>query len=103
MVTMAKGGSSILLFNLQKMLHHRITVLSITALLAFYVLWQAGSLVWKFWHLDQESTPAAALAPRLGARRFPRSKRQFRSGRLPLSPSMRSRAVRMARTNSGRS
>jgi general secretion pathway protein C len=63
MVTMAKGGPSILLFNLQKMLHHRITVLSITALLAFYVLWQAGSLVWKFWLLEQESTQAAALAP----------------------------------------
>ena len=63
MVTMAKGGSSILLFHLQKVLHHRITVFTITALLAFYVLWQAGSLAWKFWLLDQESPQAAAVAP----------------------------------------
>lgn len=58
---MAKGGASILLFNLQKMLNHRITVLSVTAALAFYVLWQAGSLVWKFWLLDQESPQSAVL------------------------------------------
>jgi len=62
-VTMAKGGYSILQFNLQKMLNHRITVLSVTAVLAFYVLWQAGSLVWKVWLLDQESPQAAARIP----------------------------------------
>jgi general secretion pathway protein C len=63
MVTMAKGGLSLLLFNLRKMLNHRITVLCITALLAFYVLWQTGSLVWKLWLLDNESPQAAALVP----------------------------------------
>jgi general secretion pathway protein C len=63
MVTMAKGGSSILLFNLRKMLNHRITVISVTALLAFYVLWQAGSLAWKLWLLNDHSPQAAAIAP----------------------------------------
>jgi general secretion pathway protein C len=63
MVTMAKGGSSILLFNLRKVLNHRFTVLGITALLAVYVLWQAGSLVWQAWLLDQESQQAATLVP----------------------------------------
>jgi general secretion pathway protein C len=61
MATMTKGSMSYLLFNLQKMLNHRITVLCITAALGFYVLWQAGSLVWKFWLLDNESPQAAAL------------------------------------------
>jgi general secretion pathway protein C len=63
MVTMAKGGLSPLLFNLRKMLNHRITVLCVTALLAFLVLWQAGSLVWKWWLLNNESSQAAALVP----------------------------------------
>ena len=63
MVTMAKGGLSPLLFNLRKMLNHRITVLCVTALLAFLVLWQAGSLVWKWWLLNNESPQAAALVP----------------------------------------
>jgi general secretion pathway protein C len=63
MVTMVKGGSSSLQFNLQRMLNHRITVLCVTALLAFYVLWQAGSLVWKWWLLNNESPQAAALVP----------------------------------------
>ena len=63
MVTMAKGGLSFFLFNLQKMLNHRITVLSITAVLAFFVLWQAGSLVWKLWLLNDESPQARALIP----------------------------------------
>ena len=63
MVTMAKGGLSFLLFNLRKMLNHRITVLSITAVLAFFVLWQAGSLVWKLWLLNDESPQARALIP----------------------------------------
>ena len=63
MVTMAKSGSSTLLFDIRKMLNHRITVFSITALLAFYVLWQAGSLVWKLWLLNDGSPPAAALIP----------------------------------------
>ena len=61
MVTMAQGGSSILLLNLRNILNHRITVLCITAFLAFYVLWQAGSLVWKLWLLNNESPQAAAL------------------------------------------
>jgi len=63
MGTMAKGGLSFLLFNLRKMLNHRITVLSITAVLAFFVLWQAGSLVWKLWLLNDESPPPIALIP----------------------------------------
>jgi len=63
MVTMAKGGLSFLLFNLRKMLNHRITVLCVTAVLAFYVLWQAGSLVWKLWLLNDESPQARALIP----------------------------------------
>lgn len=63
MATMAKGGLSLLLFNLLKMLSHRMTVLIITAALAVYVAWQAGSLVWKVWLLNSESPPAAALIP----------------------------------------
>jgi general secretion pathway protein C len=63
MVTMAKGGLSFLPFNLRKMLNHRITVLCITAVLAFYVLWQAGSLVWKLWLLNDESPQPSALIP----------------------------------------
>ena len=63
MVTMAKGGLSFHLFNLRKMLNHRITVLSITAVLAFFVLWQAGSLVWKLWLLNDESPQAKVLIP----------------------------------------
>jgi len=63
MVTMAKSGSSILQLNLQKMLNHRITVASVTTVLAFYVLWQAGSLAWKVWLLEHESPQTAALAP----------------------------------------
>ena len=61
MVTMAKGGLSFLLFNFRKILNHRITVLSITAVLAFFVLWQAGSLVWKLWLLNDESPQPIAL------------------------------------------
>jgi general secretion pathway protein C len=61
MVTMAKGGLSFLLFNLRKMLNHRITVLCITAVLAFFVLWQAGSLVWNLWLLNDESPQPGAL------------------------------------------
>jgi general secretion pathway protein C len=61
MATMTKGSMSYLLFNLQKMLNHRITVLCITAALGFYVLWQAGSLVWKFWLLDKQSPQTDAL------------------------------------------
>lgn len=63
MVTMAKGGFPFLWLNLRKMLNHRITVVCITALLAFYVLWQAGSLVWKLWLLNNDSPQAAALVP----------------------------------------
>jgi general secretion pathway protein C len=63
MVTMAKGGLSFLLFNIRKMLNHRITVLSITAVLVFFVSWQAGSLVWKLWLLYDESPQAKALIP----------------------------------------
>jgi general secretion pathway protein C len=61
MVTMAQSGSSLLLFNLRKMLNHRIAEVSITTLLAFYVLWQAGSLAWKLWLLTEESPQATAL------------------------------------------
>jgi general secretion pathway protein C len=61
MVTMAKGGLSFLLFNFRKMLNHRITVFCITAVLACYVLWQAGSLVWKLWLLNNQSPQPSAL------------------------------------------
>jgi general secretion pathway protein C len=60
---MATGGASPFLLNLRKILSHRVTVLCITALLALYVLWQAGSLVWKLWLLEQEPPQAAALVP----------------------------------------
>ena len=63
MVTMAKGGLSFLLFNIRKILNHRITVLSITAVLVFFVSWQAGSLVWKLWLLYDESPQPKALIP----------------------------------------
>ncbi len=63
MVTMAKGGLSFLLFNLRKILNHRITVFCITAVLAFFILWQAGSLVWKLWLLNVESPQPSALIP----------------------------------------
>lgn len=63
MVTMAGGGLSLLLFNLRNVMNHRVTVVTVTAALAFYVLWQAGSLVWKLWLLDQEVPQAAVLVP----------------------------------------
>ena len=63
MVTMTKGGVSFLLFNIRKMLNHRITVLSITAVLIFFVSWQTGSLVWKLWLLYDESPQPKALIP----------------------------------------
>ncbi|MFC1777669.1 type II secretion system protein GspC [Pseudomonadota bacterium] len=63
MVTMAKGGWPILPFNLRKILNHRMTVLCITAVLAFYILWQAGSLVWKLWLLTDESPQPGVLLP----------------------------------------
>jgi len=63
MVMMAKGGLSLFQFNLRKMLNHRITVLCITAALAFFVSWQAGSLVWKLWFLSHESPQPGALTP----------------------------------------
>jgi len=63
MVTMAKGGLSFFLFNLWKMLNHRITVLCITVVLAFYVLWQAGPLVWNLWLLNDEASQPGTLVP----------------------------------------
>lgn len=63
MAAMAKGGLSSLLFNIRKMLNHRMTVLSITAVLVFYVSWQAGSLVWKLWLINDESPQPKALIP----------------------------------------
>ncbi|MGA9575605.1 MAG: type II secretion system protein GspC [Lysobacterales bacterium] len=63
MVTMAKGGLSFLLFNLRRMLNHRIAVLGITGILAFFVLWQAGSLFWKVWLLNEDSPQPGALMP----------------------------------------
>ena len=51
MVTTAKGSLPLLLFNLRNILNHRLMVFCITALLAIYVAWQAGSLVWKVWLL----------------------------------------------------
>jgi general secretion pathway protein C len=38
-------------------------VLCVTAVLAFYVLWQTGSLVWKLWLLNDESSQPAAVIP----------------------------------------
>jgi general secretion pathway protein C len=61
MVTMAEGGLSVHLFNLRKLLNHRITVLAVTAVLAVYVLWQAGSLVWKVWLTNHDSSQSAAV------------------------------------------
>ena len=61
MVTMAKEGLSHLLLNLRKMLNHRFTVLCITAILAFYVLWQAGALVWKMWLFNDQTSQARAI------------------------------------------
>jgi len=63
MVTMAKGGLPLVLFSFRKMLNHRVTVLCITALLALYVAWQAGALVWKVWLLNSEPPAAAAVMP----------------------------------------
>ena len=63
MATMAKGGMSYLWFSLRKILNHRITALVITAVLALYVAWQAGSLVWKVWLLESGSPQAAAAIP----------------------------------------
>ena len=63
MVTTAKGGLSLFQFNLRKMLNHRTTVLCITAALAFFVTWQAGSLVWKLWLLSDESPQPGVLIP----------------------------------------
>ncbi len=66
MVTTAKGGLSFLLFNVRKTLNHGATVLFVTAILAAYVLWQAGSLVWKLWLLGSESPrPTAPIASRV--------------------------------------
>ena len=63
MVRMAKGGLPFPPFNFRKMLNNRITVLCITAVLAFCVLWQAGSLVWKLWLINDESPQASTLVP----------------------------------------
>jgi len=63
MVTMAKGGISFSVANLRKMLNHRITVLGMTVILALFVAWQAGSLVWKLWLLSDDSPQAQALIP----------------------------------------
>jgi len=66
MVTMAQGGLSIFRSNVRKMLDHGATVILVTAVLAFYVLWQAGSLVWKIWLLSNEpAQPAAPVALRV--------------------------------------
>lgn len=66
MVTMAKGGLPFLLFNVRKMLNHRITVLGITAVMVVLVSWQAGALVWKLWFLNEESPqPPTYLSPSL--------------------------------------
>ena len=63
MVTTAKGGLLFHFSNFRYVLNHRVTVFSITALLAIYVAWQAGSLVWKVWLLDSQSTQAATVIP----------------------------------------
>jgi len=61
MVTMAKGGLSFLLFNFRKILNNRTTVLYVTVVLVFYISWQAGSLVWKLWLINDESPQPTAL------------------------------------------
>lgn len=63
MVTTTKGGLLFPFFNFRYVLNHRVTVFSITALLAIYVAWQAGSLVWKVWLIDSQSTQAATVIP----------------------------------------
>jgi general secretion pathway protein C len=63
MVTMAKGDFSLSPANFRKMVNHRVTVLGITAALAFFVAWQAGSLVWSLWLLSDEPAQAEALIP----------------------------------------
>jgi len=55
MEMIAKGGLSPLLFNVRRVLNRSATVFLVTAVLAFCVLWQAGSLVWKLWLLSNES------------------------------------------------
>jgi len=86
MVTIARGGSSSLLFTLRNILNHRITVLCVTALLAFYVLWQAGSLVWKLWLLNDESLQAEAVIPLSPGDTEPESLQNLLSHPLIQSP-----------------
>jgi general secretion pathway protein C len=73
MVTTTKGGPLFHFFNFRYVLNHRVTVFSITALLAIYVAWQAGSLVWKVWLLDSESTQAATVIPMSSGKAEPES------------------------------
>jgi general secretion pathway protein C len=64
MVSMEQAGLGNILFNVQKALNQRITVIGVTGLLACYFLWQAGSLVWEVWFLNHGSSQAAtAIAP----------------------------------------
>jgi len=73
MVTTTKGGPLFHFFNFRYLLNHRVTVFSITALLAIYVSWQAGSLVWKVWLLDSQSTQAATVIPMSSEKTEPES------------------------------
>ena len=73
MVTMAKGGLPFFLYNLRKVLNHRVLVFGITALLTIFVLWQAGSLVWKLWLLNDESPQPVAFVPQAAGQAGPES------------------------------
>ncbi len=72
MVTTTKGGL-FPFFNLRYVLNHRVTVFIVTALLAIYVAWQAGSLAWKVWLLDSQSTQAASVIPMSSGKTEPES------------------------------
>lgn len=49
MATMAKGGAPSFMFNIRKVLNHKLTVYCATGLLAILVLSQIGSMVWEAW------------------------------------------------------
>jgi len=73
MVTIVKGDFSFHLAKLWRILNHRITVFSITVVLAILVAWLAGSLVWKLWLLNDESSQAGTFVPLTSKNTEPKS------------------------------
>ncbi|MCW8925445.1 MAG: type II secretion system protein GspC [Xanthomonadales bacterium] len=73
MVTIAKGDLSFLPAKLWKILNHRISVFCITAALAIWVAWLAGSLVWKLWLLNDETSQASTFVPLASKNTQPKS------------------------------